>query len=111
MTGGSGATTRAEASESGLGSTPRARCARAPQGPVLTPLLVRVAPRPLEGQAPGVGGDELVDRLRAPGARLVEAEVRRGVEQLRRHLPEPLDAVGGGEQGAVAAHRVEDQRS
>jgi len=56
-----------------------------------------------------MGGDQLVDRLRPPGAGRVGAHRGRGFQQRRRHLPEPLDALGGGEQGPVAAHRVEDQ--
>ena len=56
-----------------------------------------------------MGRDQLVDRLRPPGAGRVDADRRRVVEQPRRDLPQPLDAVGGAEQRVVAAHGVEDQ--
>lgn len=74
----------------------------------LIPLLL-VAPTPLERQSPRVRGDELVHRVRAPRPRRVELHLWRVLEQRDRALPERFDAVGGGEERVVAAHRIEDQ--
>ena len=70
---------------------------------------VRPAPATLERQPPGVRGDQLVDGVRAPAAGRVGPHRRRVVDQLVRLVPQLLDAVGGGEQRVVAAHRVVDQ--
>src|ERR1700694_3020398 len=53
--------------------------------------------------------DQLMDRFRSPGSRRVKANRWRCLQQGYRNLPEPLDALGGGEQGMVATHGVEDQ--
>ena len=70
---------------------------------------VGVAPSALEGQPPGMGGDQLMDRFWPPRAGGIKSNRRRRLEQGHRHLPEPLDTLGGRKQGMVAAHRVEDQ--
>jgi hypothetical protein len=44
-----------------------------------------------------------------PGGRRVKPNRGRGFQQGDRHLPQPLDALGGGEQRVVAAHRIQDQ--
>src|SRR6516225_4307159 len=70
---------------------------------------VGVAPDPLERQPPGMGRDQLMDRFRPPISGGIKPDRRRRLEQRHRHLPKPLDALGGREQRMVAAHRVEDQ--
>src|SRR6185437_6204304 len=72
-------------------------------GPIL------LASRPLGWQPPGMRGDQLMDRVRAPAAGRVRLDRRRGVQQRHRSLPEALDAVRRGEQRVVTAHRVEHQ--
>src|SRR5271154_1226356 len=70
---------------------------------------IGVAPGPLEGQAPGMGSNQLMDRLWPPRAGGIKANRRRCFEQGYRPLPQPLNTLGGRKQGMVAAHRVEDQ--
>src|SRR5205807_5270468 len=70
---------------------------------------VRVSPGPFEGEPPGMGGNELMDGVRSPRTRGVEANRRRGLEQCARRRPQPFDPVGGREQRPIAAHRIENQ--
>src|SRR5262249_3581870 len=70
---------------------------------------VWVAPDPLERKPPSMGCDQLMDRFRPPISGGIKPDRRRRLEQRHRHLPKPLDALGGREQRMVAAHRVEDQ--
>lgn len=57
----------------------------------------RIPPGALERQAPGVRGNELVDRLRPPAALVVEAYGRRVIEESLGNLPEPLNTLGRSE--------------
>src|SRR5689334_4467548 len=70
---------------------------------------VGVAPGAFERQPPGRRGHELVDRVGTPGALLVRAYGGRVLEQWRRQLPEPFDALGRGEQRPVAPDGVVDE--
>src|SRR6267143_1288188 len=70
---------------------------------------VRVSPGPFEGEPPSVGGNELMDGIRSPRTRGVEANRRRCLEQCARRGPQPFDAVGRREQRPIAAHRIENQ--
>src|SRR5579872_5947723 len=72
----------------------------------LSPVL---APSPLEGQAPGAGGDEIVDLRRSPGTHPVEVDLGRRVQQRMGDLPQPFDPFGVGEEGLVTTHGVVDQ--
>src|SRR5215467_12637263 len=54
-----------------------------------------------------MGRDQLMDRFRPPISGGIKPDRRRRLEQRHRHLPKPLDALGGREQRMVAAHRVE----
>src|SRR5271155_3281179 len=48
---------------------------------------VWVAPGPLEGQPPGMGGDQLMDRFRPPRPGGIKSNRRRCFEQRDRHFP------------------------
>src|SRR6478752_8559412 len=71
--------------------------------------LLLLAPDSLARQPPGVRRDHLMDRVGSPRARWIHLHRRRVGKQRCRALPEALDALGGGEQGVVIAHRVHDQ--
>src|ERR1700677_948705 len=70
---------------------------------------VGVAPGSLERQPPGVRGKQLMNRFWSPAAGGIKPNRRRCFEERYRHLPQPLDTLGGRKQRVVAAHRVEDQ--
>src|SRR5271165_1814558 len=55
---------------------------------------VRTPPASLERQAPGIGSDELVDRVGSPGSRVIKANGGVSLQQGGRNLPEPLNSLG-----------------
>src|ERR1044071_10447016 len=58
----------------------------------LAALPIGITPGPLEWQPPGMRGDQLVDRIRAPRAGRVHAHRGRRLQQRYRNFPEALDA-------------------
>src|ERR1700733_1626963 len=70
---------------------------------------IGVAPGALKWQAPGMGRDQLIDRLRPPATGRVDLDRRWRFEQRLRDFPQPLDAVRRAEQRVIAAHGVEDE--
>src|SRR5690242_11276301 len=74
-----------------------------------TATSVVAAPLALEREPPGARRDQVVLLGRPPRALLVLAQRRRILEQRRGDLPQPLDALGGGEERVVARHGVVNQ--
>src|SRR5215469_3240984 len=77
----------------------RSRGPCAPPRPAATSAGVR--------QMPVERRDQLLDRSWPPGAPTVRFDWRRVLQQRLGDLPEPVDAIGVGEQRLIADHRVE----
>src|SRR3954467_10775731 len=78
-------------------------CARGSGG------LPLAAPRALERQPPGMGCNQLVNRVGSPRSRCIRPHRRWILQQWLGAFPQALNAFCSGEQRVVVTHGIEDQ--